>query len=109
MLTSILDPNAEIREGFVNYNVTTKDRRSLGGFLTDNDPAVVTLRGFDGQDVRVPREQIADMKAERRSLMPEGLLDGLSDAELRASEEILHERDRHRWDLESHAREDRQP
>jgi putative heme-binding domain-containing protein len=83
MLTSILDPNAEIREGFVNYNVTTKDRRSLGGFLTDNDPAVVTLRGFDGQDVRVPRDQIVDMKAAQGSLMPEGLLGGLSEVELR--------------------------
>ena len=46
MLTSILEPNAEIREGFVNYDVTTKDRRSLGGFLTDTNGGV-TLRGFE--------------------------------------------------------------
>jgi len=32
-----------------------------------------------------------------------------TDAEVRTSDEILHERDRHRWDLESNAREDRKP
>ena len=29
----------------------------LSGFLADNDAAVVALRGFDGQDVRVPRDR----------------------------------------------------
>jgi Family of unknown function (DUF6335) len=31
------------------------------------------------------------------------------DAEVRTSGEILHERDRRRWDLESNARDDRKP
>src|SRR5262245_56240327 len=36
-------------------------------------------------------------------------LEQLADAEVRTSGEILHERDRRRWDLESNAREDRKP
>ena len=83
MLPSILTPSAEIREGFENFTITTKDGRTLGGFLTDKDANVVTLRGFDGQDIALPREQITEMKSAGRSLMPEGLLEGLSDQQLR--------------------------
>jgi len=83
MLPSILDPNAEVREGYRNYTVTTKDGRTLGGFLVEDDPAVVTLRGFDGQDVRLARPDITEIRPAGTSLMPEGLLDGLTDQQLR--------------------------
>ena len=83
MLTSILTPNAEIREGFENFTITTKDGRTLGGFLTDKDVNVVTLRGLDGQDIALPRDQITGMKSAGRSLMPEGLLEGLTNQQLR--------------------------
>lgn len=82
MLVSIVDPNAEIREGYGNHTVTTKDGRVLGGFLADQDSNVIVLRGFDGNDTTVPREQIAESKAAGLSLMPEGLLDKLSDKQL---------------------------
>ena len=77
MLVSILDPSAEIREGFVNQMVTTKDGRTLSGFLTGQDAAVVVLRGLDGQDVSLARSEIREIKASPASLMPEGLLNGL--------------------------------
>jgi putative heme-binding domain-containing protein len=83
MLTSILAPGAEIREGFENFTVTTKDGRTLSGFVTDKDANVVTLRGLDGQDIALPRAQIAEMKSAGRSLMPDGLLEGLTDQQLR--------------------------
>lgn len=83
MLTSILDPSAEVREGYATYLARTTDGRTLSGFLVENDAAVVVLRGSDGQDVRVPREAIKQMKAAGGSLMPEGLLNGLSDQQLR--------------------------
>ena len=41
------------------------------------------LRGLDGQNVSIPREQVQTMQRFERSLMPEGLLIGLSDQELR--------------------------
>jgi putative heme-binding domain-containing protein len=83
MLVSIIDPSAEIREGFQNYILKTKDGRTLSGFLADNDVQVVALRGLDGQDVRVPRADIADLKALPTSIMPDGLLEGIKDQELR--------------------------
>lgn len=83
MLPSILTPSAEIREGFENFTITTKDGRTLGGFLADKDANVITLRGLDGQDIALPRDQITEMKSAGRSLMPDGLLEGLSDQQLR--------------------------
>ncbi|MFM1769439.1 MAG: hypothetical protein RJA22_1968 [Verrucomicrobiota bacterium] len=83
LLPSLLDPNAEIREGYVNYLVETRDGRSLSGFLADQDAHVVVLRGFDGQDVPLRREEIQSMERAAASLMPAGLLDGLTDQQLR--------------------------
>jgi putative heme-binding domain-containing protein len=83
MLTSILAPNAEIREGYENFVVATKDGRTLGGFVADKDANIVVLRGLDGQDIALPRSQITEMKSAGRSLMPEGLLEGLNEQQLR--------------------------
>lgn len=83
MLTSIVDPNAEVREGFVNYLATAKDGRVLSGFLADQDSHVIVLRGLDGQDLTLARKDLSDLQPAGRSLMPEGLLEGLTDEELR--------------------------
>jgi putative heme-binding domain-containing protein len=83
MLTSVVDPNAEIREGYENYLVTTKDGRSLSGFLADQDKNVVVLRGFDNADLMLKRDDIAKLEPAGRSLMPEGLLDELEPQEIR--------------------------
>jgi putative membrane-bound dehydrogenase-like protein len=83
MLVSIIDPNAEIREGYGNHTVTTKDGRVLGGFIADQDANVIVLRGFDGNDITVARDQIVESKAAGLSVMPEGLLEQLSDPKIR--------------------------
>jgi putative membrane-bound dehydrogenase-like protein len=83
MLLSILDPSAEIREGYMNYLVETKDGRSLSGFIASQDANVVVLRGFDGQDVSLQRSDIVELKPAGMSLMPEGLLEGLNEQQLR--------------------------
>ena len=83
MLISIVNPNAEIREGFQFYQVETKDDRSLGGFLVDRDTQVTVLRGLDGQDVVLRQSEIKSLEPAGKSLMPEGLLEGMTDTQLR--------------------------
>ena len=83
MLLSIVNPNAEIREGYETFHVTTKDGRALSGFLADKDPRSVVLRGVDGENTILAQNQIAEMKSAGMSLMPEGLLDGLNDQQVR--------------------------
>lgn len=78
MLLAIVNPSAEIREGFENYSVETKDGSSLSGFLADQDNQTIVLRGMDNKNISVERSQIAEMKPAGMSLMPEGLLDGFN-------------------------------
>ncbi len=82
MLLSIINPNAEIREGYENYSVELKDGESLSGFIAEQDDQVVVLRGLDNQNLTLNRRQIADLKPAGMSLMPEGLLDGFNEQQV---------------------------
>ncbi len=83
LLHSILDPNAEIREGYENIVIRTHDHRLLSGFLVEDGAHAIVLRMLDGANATIPRADIRSMKPTGRSLMPEGLLAGLTDQQLR--------------------------
>ncbi|MFO1496877.1 MAG: PVC-type heme-binding CxxCH protein [Verrucomicrobiota bacterium] len=83
MLLHIVNPSAEIREGYENFLLSTKDGQTFSGFLADKDNRVVVLRGLDGENNVVPQDQIAEIKAAGASLMPEGLLDVLNEQQVR--------------------------
>jgi putative heme-binding domain-containing protein len=83
LLTSVITPSAEIREGFEYVTVLTMDGRILSGFVTDQDTQIVTLRGKAGEDIRIQREDVDSIAPVGRSLMPDGLLQGMNDQELR--------------------------
>ena len=82
LLLHIVDPNADIREGYVNYLVTTGDGQFLSGTITHQTSHVVRLRSLSGQEIDLPKTQITEMKALPVSLMPERLLEGLTDVDL---------------------------
>jgi putative membrane-bound dehydrogenase-like protein len=83
MLISIINPNAEIREGYQFITITTKDGRTVSGFQVDRDNQVTVVRGLDGQDVTLTAGEIAEVLPMGRSLMPEGLLEGLDEQQWR--------------------------
>lgn len=83
MLLNVVNPSAQIREGFENYLLATADGRALSGFIADQDNRVVVLRTAEGQSIVAPREEIEELRAIPRSLMPEGLLKDLNDQQLR--------------------------
>jgi putative heme-binding domain-containing protein len=83
MLRHIVDPNAEIREGFETFAISTSDGRALTGFLADQDAQVIVLRGFNGENTNIPRTDIDEMRNTGTSLMPEGLLKDLTDKQVR--------------------------
>jgi putative heme-binding domain-containing protein len=83
LLVNVVNPSAEIREGFESYIVATKNGRILNGFLADQDNRVVVLRGIDGQNIVIPRSQIEELRKSDRSVMPEETLKGLSDQQVR--------------------------
>jgi putative membrane-bound dehydrogenase-like protein len=83
LLRHIVNPSVEIREGFENYLIATKDGRALSGFLVDQTNRVVILRGQDGQTVTISRDEIDDMRVTKSSIMPEGQLNQYNEQQIR--------------------------
>ncbi len=79
LLLAISDPNAEVREGFENYSVETRDGQKIVGFLADQDERVVEIRPVGGQRLIIEKSEISEMESLGGSLMPAGLLNGLDD------------------------------
>ncbi|MFK7734389.1 MAG: dehydrogenase [Pirellulaceae bacterium] len=88
-LPAIVAPSLEIREGYQSYVALTEDDRVVTGMIVAQDPRSVTLRIADGKKVFLERDELADFRAIPTSLMPEKLLDDLSDEEIRALFEYL--------------------
>ena len=83
MLLNIVHPSLEIREGFENFIIFTTDGRTLNGFVADQDNRVVVLKGADGQNIIITRDEIDEMQAIPRSIMPEKILNPLDNQQLR--------------------------
>ena len=83
ILLNVVNPSAEIREGFATSIIATTDGRILTGVTVEQDKNVVVLRVEDGRNLTIARDDIEAIKPGTRSLMPEGLLKGLSDQEIR--------------------------
>jgi putative heme-binding domain-containing protein len=83
LLLNIVNPNAEIREGFESFQAETRDGRTLFGFLAAQTPRNIVLRTPDGQSVPLDRDNLQSLTPAGSSLMPEGLLADLSDQQVR--------------------------
>ncbi len=82
-LLNIVDPNADIREGYVIHRVLTADGRTLEGKIAASNGDVLTLQSLSGEETVLSASQIKEMKALQTSIMPERILDPLSDQEIR--------------------------
>lgn len=83
MITHIVNPSLEIREGYENQLLMTDDGRAINGLVVDSDKQVIVIRDATGQSRTIVRDAIVEMSAVKRSLMPEGLLAPLSDQQVR--------------------------
>ena len=82
-LLAILDPSIEIREGFGAYVAKLKDGQVLMGLLDKQDAGGIVLKDIAAQKHVVKQSDVVSLEASPISLMPEGQLTGLTDAELR--------------------------
>lgn len=82
-LLNVVDPNAEIREGYTLQQITTRDGRMLEGRIVAQEGDVTTLQPLTGRKISISAKQIKAMKALPLSVMPERVLDPLSDQEVR--------------------------
>ncbi|TWU26160.1 hypothetical protein Pla52o_00120 [Novipirellula galeiformis] len=81
ILESLIAPNAKLKEGYTTTQFLTDDGRVISGIvLTKNDKAV-QVRLADGTVTSIVVDSIEE-ESPGKSLMPEGLLDNLTQGEL---------------------------
>jgi putative membrane-bound dehydrogenase-like protein len=82
ILQNILDPNAVIPNDYRSSNLETKDDRSITGIVTKQDDKAVTVITAN-ETLIIPRSEIKSLQQSEMSMMPEGLLQSLSEQEVR--------------------------
>ncbi|MES2922523.1 MAG: PVC-type heme-binding CxxCH protein [Verrucomicrobiota bacterium] len=78
LLRNMLTPNAQLESGYYRHDVKLSDGLVVSGFLVEESADAITLREIGARDRVVPRAAIASHDISRRSLMPEGLIDGFT-------------------------------
>eukprot|EP01035_Chromulina_nebulosa_P057019 gene57019-78133_t len=80
LVTHILDPNRAVEDRYMMYAATLLDGRSLAGMLVTEAGNSLTLRGLDGVEHVILRNELRLLVSSGRSLMPEGLEAALTPA-----------------------------
>ena len=83
LLPSIIDPNAGIREEYTNFELQTTDDLLLTGYVVERSAGAVTIEDAQQGRVTVPQNHIKSLRASALSRMPEGLLDAMSEDQIR--------------------------
>ncbi len=83
LLLNILDPSGTIRPEFISQTAVLVDGRVLTGLVTESDAARLTIVDAKQQRTVVERSEIEQLEPSPLSLMPEGLLQQLSEQEVR--------------------------
>ncbi len=82
LLHDILDPNAAVDTGYVNYVVETVEGEAFSGLLAASSGGGVVLRAAEDALIEVPAERIREVRSDGLSMMPEELEAGLEPAEM---------------------------
>ncbi len=82
LLIHILDPSRSVEGNFVQYTVATTDGRVVSGLLAAETRTTVELLDAEGKRHVILRDDIDEMKASKKSLMPEGFEKQITPAHL---------------------------
>ncbi len=80
LLENVVDPSAIVGVDFRVATVTLKDGRVLNGIIKDKTERTLTIQGMT-EKTTMERSEIEEIKNSSLSLMPEGLLAALSEAQ----------------------------
>jgi putative membrane-bound dehydrogenase-like protein len=83
LVTNIVDPSGIIRPEYVAYDASLKDGRSLFGLIVEQSPQTVTLLDAKNEKTVIERTKIESLEPSATSIMPEKLLDELTEDQLR--------------------------
>lgn len=78
LLESLVEPSKTIEPAFAAYTVALKNGDSQTGLLLHRDAGRVVLKDLSGQTLEFTTAQVRKVQPQELSLMPEGLLAGLT-------------------------------
>ena len=73
LLQEILDPNRNVDSRYTTFNAVLKSGLTRTGILASESSTSVTLRAAEGKEFTVLRNELDELRANGKSLMPEGL------------------------------------
>jgi putative membrane-bound dehydrogenase-like protein len=82
LLENVLDPNAVVAKEYQVTILETKDGRILTGIIRQENDKVLTLQ-TQNEKVTLPKPEIRSRTKSAASMMPEGMLDKLTNEEVR--------------------------
>jgi putative membrane-bound dehydrogenase-like protein len=72
LIVHILDPSRSVEGNYVQYTVATSDGRVLNGLLASETKTAIELIDAEGKTHTLSRDEIEELSASKKSLMPEG-------------------------------------
>jgi putative heme-binding domain-containing protein len=82
VLRNILEPNAQLESGYYRHDVSLTDGSLVSGFLVEETKEALTIRPIGADPKVIPLASIANHTIAKRSLMPEGLIEGFSEKQV---------------------------
>ena len=82
ILQNVIDPNAVIPNAYRTSTLETKDDRVITGIVTKEDAAAVTIVTAN-ETLVIPKGDVQSLKQGQISMMPEGLIQSMSDVDVR--------------------------
>ena len=83
LMTSLVDPSALVRKEYQAQTIALRDGRVLTGLVVDENDRSLTLVDGNRQKTVIPRDAVEEARPSEVSLMPEGLLDKLTEPQIR--------------------------
>jgi putative heme-binding domain-containing protein len=83
LVRNIVDPSSVIRQEFLSFAVATSDGRILTGLLAESKADTITLLDAKNQKTVLRRSDIDELKESPVSLMPEKILEEMTDQQIR--------------------------
>jgi putative heme-binding domain-containing protein len=82
LLRNILTPNEQLESGYYRHDIRLKNDSVVSGFLVSESKDALNIRRIGADELVIPRKDIVSHEVSKRSLMPEGLIDGFTDQQV---------------------------
>ena len=79
----MVDPSSEIRKEYQGQTLALKDGRVLTGLIVEESGGSLVLFDSQKQRTTIAKDDIEDRKAAEVSVMPEGLVDAMTEGQIR--------------------------